>query len=87
MVLDLQTSVRCLVNMLVLSLAFLLGSVLTDPGTSENFPEPPGSPVCVTRGFQTPEPPGFDLGTSGLWADGMYSSSLSSPLLTNLIGL
>jgi hypothetical protein len=37
MILDLQTSVRCLRNMLVLSLALLLCSVLTDPGTSENF--------------------------------------------------
>jgi hypothetical protein len=57
MTLDLQTSVRGLGHMLVLNLAFLLGSVLTDP-------EPPGSPVCVARGFQTPEPPGFELRTS-----------------------
>jgi hypothetical protein len=34
MVLDLQTSVRCLGNVFVLNLAFFLGSVLTDPGTS-----------------------------------------------------
>jgi hypothetical protein len=36
MILDLQTSVRCLGNILVLSLA-LLWSVFTDPGTFENF--------------------------------------------------
>jgi hypothetical protein len=37
MILNLHTSVRCLGNMLVLSLALFLCSVFTDPGTSENF--------------------------------------------------
>jgi hypothetical protein len=38
MALDLQMSVRGLGHMLVLNLAFLLGSVLTDLETSGNFP-------------------------------------------------
>jgi hypothetical protein len=50
MVLDLQMSVRCLGSMLVLNLAFLLGSVLTDPGTSGNFPRTSGfSCLCGPR--------------------------------------
>jgi hypothetical protein len=59
MVLDLQTSVRCLGSMLVLNFAFLLGSVLTDLGTSGNFPRTSGfSCLCGSR---LP-----DSGTSGL---------------------
>jgi hypothetical protein len=50
MILDLQTSVRCLGDMLVLNLAFLLGTVLTDPGTSESFPRTYGfSCLCGSR--------------------------------------
>jgi hypothetical protein len=59
MMLDLHTSVRCLGNMLVLSLALLLCFVFTDPGTSENFLGTSGfSWLCGSR---LP-----DSGTSGL---------------------
>jgi hypothetical protein len=69
MVLDLQTSVRGLGQILVLNLAFLLGSVLTDPESPGIFLEPSGSPVCVAQGFQAPEPLDFKLETSGVWAN------------------
>jgi hypothetical protein len=58
MILDLQTSVRCLGNMLVLSLTLLLCSVLADPGTSENFLGTSGF-SCLS-GLRLP-----DSGTSG----------------------
>jgi hypothetical protein len=59
MILNLQTSVRCLGNMLMLSLALLLCSVFTDPGTSENFLGTSGF-GCLC-GSRLP-----DSGTSGL---------------------
>jgi hypothetical protein len=58
---DLQRSVRGLGHMLVPNLAFLLGSVLTDPGTSGNFPET--SRFSCLCGSRLP-----DSGTSGLRA-------------------
>jgi hypothetical protein len=61
MIMYLHTSVRCLGNMLVLSLALLLCSIFADPRTSENFLGTSGfSYLCGSR---LP-----DSGTSGLGA-------------------
>jgi hypothetical protein len=59
MILNLQTSVICLRNMLVLSLASFLSSVLADPATSENFLGTSG--ICYLCGTRL-----LDSGTSGL---------------------